>query len=98
MAAAVVGVRLGSGVGEGVYVGSPGRWVTRMIWVGKLVSVGVKVVSNAAIGRPSVVATAKLPAIMMIEITAANMPVNNSLGVLMRAALRYFHSVMGSTR
>jgi hypothetical protein len=91
----VVGVMLGRGVGEGVYVGSPGRCVTRMILVGKLVMVGVKVVSKAAKDRPSVVAIAKLPAMIMMDVMAAKMPVSTSLDVLIAASLRDCHSVMG---
>jgi hypothetical protein len=54
-----VGVTLGGKrVGDGVKVGSPGRCVTKMICVGKLVKVGVWVMFIEIEGLTSEVATA----------------------------------------
>ena len=61
-----------------MYVGSPGRCVTRMICVGKLVRVGVNISVCAVVERLSVVATAKLPAMIMIDVKAARVPVSTS--------------------
>jgi len=80
-------------VGEGVKVGSPGRCVTRIICVGKLVSVDVMDTFIATIDSTSIVATAKLPVMMKIEIRAAMMPVNISRRLFMVMALQDCHLV-----
>jgi hypothetical protein len=91
------GVLVGKGVGDGVKVGSPGRWVTRIIFVGKLVRVGVIVIFDAIEVRTSVVATAKLPPMIMIEISAAKIPVRISRRRLIEKVLQMRRSVVEST-
>ena len=62
-----------------------------MIFVGKLVSVGVEVMFVETDDRTSVLATAKLPPIMMIEIRAAKMPVSTSRRLLIWMFCRDCH-------
>ena len=89
--AAGVGVRLGGRVAVAVKVGSPGRWVTRTICVGKLVSVGVIGMFIATVDRTSTVAIAKLPTMMMIEIRAATIPVSTSRRLFIGIAFQDCH-------
>jgi hypothetical protein len=63
-----IGVAVGSAVGLGVKVGSPGSWVGIMAEV--LVMVG----AIASLAPPSVNETARLPKIIAAEISAARMP------------------------
>ncbi len=70
----LVGVFVGSGVTEGVYVGSPGK----VVGSGVAVAVGVDVMFNAVATSPSLIARIRLPPRMKAEKNAVNSPAISS--------------------